>query len=692
MRLSNSDLLFLGISAFFSAALLTLFFLDTPKSRAGKDGKPVGEIVFKKKTAERKSESEVIWESVQRTATLFNGDSIRTVPEAEAVIRLQDGTEINLIDESLIVLDLSSESVNINFLHGNISAKKSEGGSQVRLKTADGTVSLGTAKGEVSVSKEENKEGMKLVVSEGKAEVTSKGGKATVEEGKSATISADSDKIRVVAASLRATSPEVNAYALSSAPSKDLTFSWKNPDNLSVELVLAEDRDMKKIETRRVSEGESGSLETRVGVHFWQVRERNAAKSETELTRSEARRIEVLRDPGLRPLSPQPGEAFRYFQRAPVIQLAWSENPLAEKYILSVASDADFKEVVYRKETRETRLSLVKLSEGRWYWKVAWNIELPGLSERFETPVQSFAVEKEASPVPPAPVSPSGTPVLRYEDFTNQGLLLSWTAGRELAKYRLEMSEDPAFEKGVIRREMPENFLALREGLKPGQWNWRVVLLAKMEDDSILTVPSSARSFSVLPPEPVATKKSTSENQVAVGAISNVTNISVTNAAVVSNAVSNAVTNAVRTNEIKPVLPVIRESLPVRTNDNAQLFLRLSPADALVELRNLTSNDSVKTTLGGMELPPGEYLITGQKRGHHPFELRFLLTNRESRELRIALREILTESEKLILVDGTSVSGRIVEQNADEIVIETAAGQRKIPRDDVENVIYIRKK
>ncbi|MBL8994616.1 MAG: FecR domain-containing protein, partial [Spirochaetia bacterium] len=229
---------------------MSLFFLDTPRVRGAQGGKPVGEITFKKKTAERKSEAEVVWEQVAMTSPLYNGDSIRTVQEARATIRLKDGTEIDLVDESLIILDFSDDAVNINFQHGHISAKKNAGGQKVRLTTSEGTVSLGTSKGEVSVSKGEKQEGLKLVVSEGRAEIAGKSGKAVVDEGRSATLGGGAKTIKIEKANLQTLIPAANAWILTESALAGVDFSWKNPEKIDLELVVAGDRDMKKIEAR----------------------------------------------------------------------------------------------------------------------------------------------------------------------------------------------------------------------------------------------------------------------------------------------------------------------------------------------------------------------------------------------------------------------------------------------------------
>jgi hypothetical protein len=85
----------------------------------------IGTITFKKKVAERKYTQQVIWEKVENNTPVYNFDSIRTEAGSLAVINLNDGTAIELEEETMVVLQQSQEGLDIDFEQGAISASTS---------------------------------------------------------------------------------------------------------------------------------------------------------------------------------------------------------------------------------------------------------------------------------------------------------------------------------------------------------------------------------------------------------------------------------------------------------------------------------------------------------------------------------------------------------------------------------------
>ncbi len=116
------------------------------------DEDAIGILVLKKKTAVRKYANYVIWEDISNNTPVFNYDSIRTYPESAAYIRLNDGAEISLDENTMIVLVTDENGVKINFDQGAISAKSGTSGGSLRLNTRDTSVAMN--KGELSVKKD----------------------------------------------------------------------------------------------------------------------------------------------------------------------------------------------------------------------------------------------------------------------------------------------------------------------------------------------------------------------------------------------------------------------------------------------------------------------------------------------------------------------------------------------------------
>jgi hypothetical protein len=78
--------------------------------------------------------------------------------------------------------------------------------------------------------------------------------------------------------------------------------------------------------------------------------------------------IELPRAPQLR----SPGErALSYRTQAPLVRFEWNAVAGAESYVLVIAKDPEFREVVYRTESPATELEFGNLEAGRYYWRVS---------------------------------------------------------------------------------------------------------------------------------------------------------------------------------------------------------------------------------------------------------------------------------------------------------------------------------
>ncbi len=201
-----------------------LFYNDINSTLKNIDGEEVGVIVFKKNSAQRKYSGRTVWESIETSEILYNFDTIRTTADSEAVILMNDGTEITLQDSSLIVLEWSGNERSIDFLGGNISAKNSSADSTgVMINSADTVISLADA----SVKLEKGAEGkLGLSVVEGSIGVSRGDVTQQVQTNQKALISRDTDSFTVNDFSIRPDKPDDNSYFLTFTNSQEILLSW----------------------------------------------------------------------------------------------------------------------------------------------------------------------------------------------------------------------------------------------------------------------------------------------------------------------------------------------------------------------------------------------------------------------------------------------------------------------------------
>ena len=65
------------------------------------DEEPIATITFKYKTAERKFMDRVIWDRLRQNSPVYNGDTIHTADISEATIWFEDGTTLDLAENTM---------------------------------------------------------------------------------------------------------------------------------------------------------------------------------------------------------------------------------------------------------------------------------------------------------------------------------------------------------------------------------------------------------------------------------------------------------------------------------------------------------------------------------------------------------------------------------------------------------------
>jgi len=104
MKLSIREYIFFSTAALIICIFSLLFYLDFTSHSAIGQERIVGLIAFKKQVAQRKYSDQVVWDEIEQTAPVYNNDSIRTADNSEAVVRLSDGSEITINENSMIQL------------------------------------------------------------------------------------------------------------------------------------------------------------------------------------------------------------------------------------------------------------------------------------------------------------------------------------------------------------------------------------------------------------------------------------------------------------------------------------------------------------------------------------------------------------------------------------------------------------
>ena len=139
----------------------------------------IGVLTHKKRMAERRFAEEVMWENIDRNSKVYNCDYLRTTEDSDAVVHLKDNSNIEIGENTLILVCYSDQGVQINLDRGSVAARRTAGSRELNITS--GKASIKMKKGVVSVNT--SKEGVSLSVSAGKADLTVDGRKDQVDPG-----------------------------------------------------------------------------------------------------------------------------------------------------------------------------------------------------------------------------------------------------------------------------------------------------------------------------------------------------------------------------------------------------------------------------------------------------------------------------------------------------------------------------
>ncbi|MBL8994463.1 MAG: FecR domain-containing protein, partial [Spirochaetia bacterium] len=465
MRLSRADLTAVFLTGTMAFASTTLYFVDQPKSRSRGNEKPVGTLIQKIRVAERKSGDEVIWEEVNNKSPVYNGDSIRTAKNSLATLKLDDGTDLDLEQDSLIVLSMDQDGMNVNFAHGALSAKRSENpgtggteGSKLKIKSGDKVVKID--KSDVSIAGGENK-AFTAMVTKGTAEITSGREKVTLKQDEKATVAEKSEKMEVKIVPLRLRSPDPGVRRVTRGEKERLRFEWQGNEGDTEILEISDRPDFSSLAVRRPAPGRTSEEDLAEGNWYWRVR----GKNET----SEMRTIRIQRDQPVTLLEPRSGSSFTYSEAPPLIPLAWSENPLVGEYQIVVSRDEAGKEIIKNQTSGKNRISLTGLPEGDYFWRVIYTVDLSRGAEETRTAPFRFTIKKEETILAAALTSPENKTSIRQDQLTNKGLSLLWSGGNERrTDFNVIVAKDASLKNPVLRKELSLPYFQVNAALDEG--------------------------------------------------------------------------------------------------------------------------------------------------------------------------------------------------------------------------------
>ena len=480
------------------------FWKDLNSSAGRNDKEKIATITFKNRIAQRKFDDRVVWERIDKSTPLYNGDLVRTADLAEAVITFNDNSQINIYENTMIQIYYSeSDGIQINLDNGNLQLDTSDN-SKVAMKFDDGSVV--NVKGGTSLAAKTtvNSEEKSIEVKNGNASITNDtGDSAELSGGETVSLQA-SGEIKKKAVTVTSIPQEMHLVNFEGGllPVK---LEWNLARNLFDENVpvivqTSKTKDFSKIIDEKIVNKDDSILNVSDGVVYWRVFPKNHIED------ASVGKISVEKTKPVQLLSPLEESEFSYKNKKPVINFRWSGADYAEKFMISISSSKDMSDPVYTAVTENRFTEVDTLGSGKWWWQVTPYYTKNSIGYSGDAIVSSFTINRSESIKAPDLILPNDHSLVSYKD--NPSVNLIWKSDIKNADYQVFLASDPEFNKIIyyntskitkLNVKLPSNSLP-----QNGEIYWKVLRNSNESND--LNPESNVHSFTLQKYVPEKTK------------------------------------------------------------------------------------------------------------------------------------------------------------------------------------------
>ncbi|MDA3955718.1 FecR domain-containing protein [Oceanispirochaeta sp.] len=463
------------------------FYKDLNSQISNEGGEVIGEIISIENGAQRKFAGRALWGEMETSTPVYNYDSLRTIDESQARIRLIDGTEITMAANTYIVLEWGEEARSIEFLGGNISAAGSGSDSNLQIKSEDTVIALNRAS--VTLDKQEG-EGINLSVGAGSIGVTIDGKTTNIEENFRASLSGG---VKVEQEAVKLISPKNNRLIVTTSAAIPMEFTWEQilPLN-NPRLEIGEYKDFIRFSNFELGRNETSyEMNTLPGTYYWRI---SGKFTDGAAYHSSPHRVVIIRDNAPSQQVPAPEESFEYRKNPPELAFSWEASSLANSSRLQVSTNQEFSGIVTNINGPNNFQTINELSEGTYYWRIIPEYTAADLIAYSSPEVRRFFISKNDSLEPPQLILP-GVEEKINPLKTKGGLRFSWKPDREIGTYHILVSANSAMNAPLADQWLSRNSYLMEKLPPTGNYYWQVEGLDR-ENKPVL--PSEIRGFSVM--------------------------------------------------------------------------------------------------------------------------------------------------------------------------------------------------
>lgn len=462
MKLQNSDIAFL-LTTFILFSLAVLAIVREFNSFAqSASTKQIGTIYFKEKVAQRKFSSQPLWDPIKNGAPIYNHDSVRTESDAAAIIHLNEGTEIEIGENTLIFLKVDDKSTAIELDGGNVSAKQT-GGKKLKLSTQN--VEALIENGEINLVQSED--GSLMVDSSNLTSVTIDGKEVPLDETQIVKID-DQGKMQVQKAQYVLEKPAASATFITAESSKAINFSWRNngADVNTKKVLVSTKPNFSKIDFDFSTQENKLTASFAPGLYYWKVTNQEGESGSAS--------FRVFRDKPVLQTFPSSQAVIDYISSLPLVSFRWQPSEHAVAYKVEIFSDATLSQKVDSLLSYSNSISTDKLSQGDYYWRVVSVYPNSLDTEEIVSSVRKLQIQKVEEMKAPELLQQKEEVIVSQNMLDNKTPMLQWKDDANVDYYTIEIAKDKDFKEVEVVTTTKYNFFAPPKELNDGKHFWRV--------------------------------------------------------------------------------------------------------------------------------------------------------------------------------------------------------------------------
>ena len=478
---ADISVVILSLLIFFASSFLFVKNLNRTFSR--NDKTPVATVQYKYKSVQRKFLDRAVWDRPQQNSPVYNGDTIRTSPEAEATLYFVDRNVVELGSSTMIQVFVNNDESRIDLTNGLVSVETSDASNM--LVSSENTTAK-VSKGSSFRADKSGEGNLQLVVEKGEAAVTGKEGTAEPELLKQGAVIQTG-----IQASLVVVSPGKNVRLLDqSGNGTDVLFQWQSSLPTDEKLILETSplgNFSEEVQKYTVTGLNEYTLAKQNRSFYWRLYSDSGSESYVS---AQSGKVNIIDAPAPVLLEPAVEAEYTYTETAPIVRFLWEGNSLVASYLLEVADNPELKAPQFSRFINTQSLTLSEFGEGTWYWRVTPRYLIGAENAPETSKIAFFHIEKQAAAAEiPQVLFPQAT----AETARGKEMAFAWKNISETKSYRLKVAKDAQMKTIVVDTIVESNSFKLDNAatvLPNGEYYWTVSGIDSKGTEMVASAPA----------------------------------------------------------------------------------------------------------------------------------------------------------------------------------------------------------